>query len=326
VTVVRNVLQTADAAGIPVNGFEDLQSTAVLDALDARLVREGNTKPKRRLRVEPKGNAIPLPATWGGVYLCGNLRALRTILHASGLDASADLNSRIAFYATAEPRSVDHRLFKKETYLAGAAALAAFGRIALACGHVSGQSIRTGARLLAVVVDGSPRRSEMGLADRTLVRDNPLSATPEVKVFVRRETSKPRRTRTLYITDPRAIRLLSELRKGPGDHELFRTPDGTPIGLPRLDAILRRFSTMAVGQPANYNILRRANAEARATTAGRAAILAHADGSLVTDSTYHRTLTQKGVSGLAAARARARAAAERALASPLIDEDEESGG
>jgi hypothetical protein len=48
--------------------------------------------------------------------------------------------------------------FKKETYLAGAAAPDAFGRIASACGRTSGHSIRTGASLLAVVPDGSPRR------------------------------------------------------------------------------------------------------------------------------------------------------------------------
>ncbi len=96
--------------------------------------------------------------------------------------------------------------------------------------------------------------------------------------------------------------------------------------MPRLDALLRRVTTMAVGRPASDNIVRRANAKARATTAGYAAILAHATGGPVTANTLSTRAHAEGLTGLAGARARARAAAERTmLAASPIDEDEESG-
>jgi hypothetical protein len=314
-TVIRYILETCDAAGLPINDFHDLQSLATLDALKARLRPrlmpaepvQGNTKES-----PSASNAAPLKQTWGGVYLRGIMCSLQTCLHAAGIASSTELNARIAFYATAERRSVDDRLFLKETYLRGATALDAFGRIAQAAGKASGFNIRTGARLLAVAVDGGPRRGELAQASRRHVHQNALAASPEVKVFIRRATSKAKRTRILWLRDPRAIRLMADLCKGPGGHDLLRKEDGRPISVSMAYILLRRVTVMALGKPASFNILRRANAYAQRTTAGRSVQLGRSLKSTQTDAIYHPDMVCRASAALAAGRARARAAAVRA--------------
>lgn len=314
-TTLRYIIETCQAAGVPADKFHVLQSAEVLDALESRLRPKPSTIASTRRDPADDvqtGNNAPLAKTWGGVYLHGILCSLRTCLHAAKIGSSPDLNARIEFYSTAERRPVEERLFLKETYLAGAAALDAFGRIAQATGRAKGPTIRTGARLLAVAADGSPRRGELGRADRRLVHNNPLAAMPEVKVFIRRATSKARRTRILWLRDPRAIRLMADLREGPGGYQLLRRPNGKPFGLASLDALLRRVTIMAVGQPASYNMLRRANAYAQITTAGRSAQLGRSQKSTQTNAIYHPAMVHNASSGLAAARERARSAAVRA--------------
>lgn len=311
-TLVR-ILLSCDAASLPTTSFGDLQTTAALTVLEQRLRRiDTGSQPRDPTPSgvsEMSRNTGELEANWGGVYLCSVLRSLRTCLRAAGISASSDLTSLITFYSEAEARNVNHRLRTKDEYLAGAAVLDAFGRIASASGRRRGTSIRIGARLLAVAADGSPRRAEAGLADRRLVRRNPMAETPEIEIFVRRSTSKARRTRVLCLRDPRAIRLVEELRDGAGGHELFRATDGRPLSLSYLDYLLRRMTIMAVGTPASFNLIRRANALARRTTAERTRQLGHDPDSLIANEIYHPCLAQNGHEAITAARNKVYAAA-----------------
>jgi hypothetical protein len=314
-SALKHILSTAHAAGLSCETFSDLQQTAVLDALEKRL----GPKPLAKGLVSANAagipiasNATPLPKTWGGLYLRGILCSLRTCLHASKISCSTDLKARIDFHSTADRRPVDERLFSKEVYLTGAAALDAYGRISKAAGYAKGSSIRTGARLLAVAADGAPRRGELGKADRRLVHSNVLAASQEVKVFIPRATSKARRTRILLLRDPRAIRLILDMKHGAGGYELFRQPDGQPFKLEALDYLLRRVTTMAVGKPASYNMLRRANARAQGTTNERSMQLGRSLKSTQTNVIYNTNLVHTANTVLVAARKRARAAAEKA--------------
>ena len=309
---LRYVLETCHAAGVLCNEFEHLQTLPALDALKARLrPKSSNAEVPQDDIVEPTFDVTTVKAkqTWSGVFLHGIMCSLRTCLYASGIAILSDLNARIVYYSKAERRSVNDRVFLKETYLTGAAALDAFGRIAEAAGHERGGSIRTGARLLAVAADGAPRRAELGRADRRLVHLNQLTAEPEIKVFIRKATSKARRTRILWLRDPRAIRLIEDLCEGPGGHDLLRRKDGQPISLNSADALLRRVTTMALGKPASYNILRRANARAQGTTAGRSIQLGRSLKSTQTNVIYNPDMVCGASATLAMARARARAIA-----------------
>lgn len=311
-TTLYHILNTCDVAGVPTDGFADLQAPGALKVLQDRL-RPGECKAIKPhpLASGPKRlrNQSAQEASWGGVYICSIFRSLRTMSRAAGVPASARLTALITFYDQAEKRDINHRLVSKEVYLAGAMALDAFGRLAEAAGRSRGSSIRIGARLLAVLAEGSPQRGEAGQADRTLVRLNPMAEQQEVNIFIRRASSKARRGRVLVLRDPRAVHLVGELCQGPGGHELFRAPDGAPLSLPYLDGLLRRVTVMAVGLPASFNLLRRANAAAEKTSEARRAQLGHVSGSNIADEEYHPGLAPIGFAAMTAARARRLAAA-----------------
>ena len=333
---IRAILRTADASGLTCSDFADLQKEAVLDALQARLRKRSSADPENpEWQEADRSNASLLPPSWGGVYLAGLLSTLRTCLHGLGIASTPDLNARIAFFSKSERRSFDGRLFHKRTYLRAAAALDAFGRIAEAVGRSDAAKIRTGAALLAITADGSPRRGEAGGIERYLIVQNPMSDSPETKVHIKRATSKARRPRILWLRDPTAIRLLNRLlsqpdgaepavsterlpipfpRVGrtPGGDRLFRWPNGDPMSSEVLARLLRKVTIMAVGKPANYNMLRRANAWAQRTTAGRSAQLGRSSSSTQTNAIYNPGMVHESHCVLAAGRARARAAAVRA--------------
>lgn len=334
---IRAILRTADAAGLACSDFADLQSKAVLDALKGRLVLNrwsADPEDAERQLIE-RSNASPLGRRWGGIYLAGVLSSLRTCLHALHFHSTAELNADIAYFSKSERRSYDGRMFSKETYLRAAAALDAFGRIAEAIGKSDAARIRTGAALLAIAADGSPRRGEAGGVERQLIVSNPMSDRPETKVYIKSATSKARRPRILWLRDPTAIRLVDRLLsqpdgdepfrridrlpmplacvgRSPGDDQLFRWPNGDPMSTESLAGLLRRVTVMAVGKPACYNMLRRANASAQLTTAGRSAQLGRSSRSTQTNAIYHPGMVHGSHSVLAAGRARARAAAVRA--------------
>lgn len=314
VNAMRAVLQTAIAAGLPCADFADLQAPEVLDALERRLVLKRSAEDPCLVETQHAlpGGKTPLPRTWNGVYLAGNMSSLQTCLHAMRIASSPDLKARIKFYKKSERRSYDDRLFHKETYMRAAAALDAFGRIAQAAGHERGSRLRTGAALLAVAAEGSPRRGELAKSDRTLVVPSPFAERPQTRLFIRGATSKARRPRILWLRHSTAIRLMDDLRAGPGGNELFRRPDGRAYSVSSLDCLLREVTALAVGHPANYNMLRRANARAQDTSAGRSAQLGRSAASTQTNAIYYPGLVHGSHSVLARARAKARKSAVRA--------------
>ena len=309
VNSIRRIITSADAAGLPTDTFDNLRSAEVLDALERRL--RGSDRGMGLLHSITASSNAGLPErTWGGVYLHSVLRSLRTCLHAAGYPNSPGLTARIKFYAGSKRRDLNHRLCSRNSYLAAAEALDAFGRLAQAAGHSRGNLVCLGACILAVCADGSPRRAEAGLAKRSLTRDNALSEAPEVRIFVPRQNSKSRRPRIIWLTHPTAIRLVEHLRTGPGGDELFRTVEGRPLTLPYMDSLLRRVTILALGLPASYNLLRRANAEAQDTTSGRAAQLANQG--IMANQVYHPRLVANGCAAMAARRMRMREVAEQA--------------
>ena len=180
-----------------------------------------------------------------------------------------------------------------------------------------------------------PAAGEAGGVERRLIVSNPLSDRPVTKVFIRSATSKARRPRILWLRDPTAIRLVDRLRsqpdgdeplpridrlpmplarvgRSPGGDQLFRWPDGDPMSTDALAGLLRKVTIMAVGKPASYNMLRRANASAQPTTPGRSAQLGRSSRSTRTNAIYHPGMVHGSHSVLAAGRARARAATVRA--------------
>ena len=140
VNAMRAVLQTAITAGLPCADFADLQAPEVLDALERRLILKRSARSPCLVETQHAlpGGKTPLPRTWNGVSLAGNMSSLQTCLHAMRIASSPDLKARIKFYKKSERQSCNDRLFHKETYMRAAAALDAFGRIAQAAGHERG--------------------------------------------------------------------------------------------------------------------------------------------------------------------------------------------
>ena len=297
----RYVLEICDAAGLRIDDFDDLLKTEVLEALRGCVSPENAQCGGGSVTAS---NHPPAPRHWGYVSLGGSLKSLRTVCAVEGLALPAKFQQLIALCSDLRHRrDVSSRVRSRADYLVGAAALDAYGRITTDSGRRhKGEYFRVGARLLAVTADGSPRRNEIGKAERTRVRARPLANRPEKHIHIRAKTSKVNLPRLLVITDEVALRFLQELQSGPGGTELFRSLNGRPLSLRQLDLRLWTASKLAVGARASYNILRKSNSAAMPTSEERARQLGQSGVSVLADKVYHPKLVEVGRLQMAQAR------------------------
>ena len=297
----RFLLEICDAAGLRIRSFADLTQGDVLKAL-RRCVPSQVAQPD--LGSLTGSNGPPAGRNWGYVSLGGSLKSLRTVCAAEGIELPPQFRELITFCSDLKHRrDVSARVRSRAAYLRGAAALNAYGRITAASGRRHrGEYLCVGSRLLAVVADGSPRRSEMGKAERLRVHARPLANRPEKHIHIRPETSKTGQSRLLVITDEVALRFLEELQTGPGGKALFRSLKGKSLSLGQLDLMLRTATRLAVGAPASYNILRKANSAAMSTSEERARQLGQSGTSVLADTVYHPGLAEVGRWQMAQAR------------------------
>ncbi len=320
---LRRILEVGDAAGIRIVDFDDLLTAEVLAALHRRVsvANEGDGG------AEPPGsqegsNESPAERSWGYTYLGGLLRSLRTMCGAAkGLETPAQFRQMIAFCSDLRHRrDVSDRILPWADYMAGAKALEALGRIALATGRQQeGEEYRLMAQALAIALDGAPRRSELGHAKRDRIHANLLADEPELDIYVEAETSKVRRARILTIDDPFALRSLEEAMQGPGGRRLFRTADGEPISPDRLYGLIRSATILAVGVPASFNILRKVNSASLETQEERRFQLGQSERSNLADTTYHPDLAARGREKLAKIRDEYTRRAREAVRDSKID-------
>lgn len=312
---LRTTLEVCDSAGIRIVEFVDLLTPEVLTALQQRvaIVRDDDRSAALFCEME-RSNEPPKKRSWGYPYLGGILRSLRTICIAEGLEIPDDFRAVISFCSDpGHRRDISNRVLPWSRYNAGAQALDAFGRIALATGRErKGERYCLMARVLAIALDGAPRRSEFAYAKRDRVHSNLLAESPESNIHIEAETSKVRTSRILTIDDRFALQSLESAMQGPGGRRLLRTADGEPISPEGLYGLIRSATILAVGVPASFNILRKVNAASLKTQEERRSQLAHAEHSNLADTTYHPDLAARGRANLARVRAeytrRARAA------------------
>lgn len=236
---VADICAARTAAGMATNSIADLGTLETIVAIEARL--------KPSAAVPKKGNWGPIKAG----MLLADVRKLVIFVHGA---CNAEIGRQQRKWSAQPKRSINHRVCSPEEYLAGATAIGVVARILQADGRVRGDTLARDAALLAFDACVHARLGELHQLDVKDIRSRMERGKSFLSVTLR--MTKTGRDRIIPINDPRVIALVIPLLDADKNAPLFRE-EGKRLSYGSIGMILERTGTLATGQPASANIIRR---------------------------------------------------------------------
>ena len=270
-TSIVDALEACHDAGVEITALTMLAAREAVMAVEARVGRR-----------------------WGAVKASMVLAHIRKVVIASGESCSVYLTERQSFLARQPRRDISHRVFPAEDYTGGAAAIGAIGRVMAAVGRRRGQSLLQGAAMLALGSVAHPRRGEyIRLTCGDLKLRTTLYGERVATIVI--NPSKTGVDGATVIDDPRILQLLKPFLNRPACTPIFTNVWGEKLCPEEVANTLAQVGTLAVGQPACANILRRAATIGKPTEQSHTALR---NSKQTTQAYYEQNEREKGIAAL----------------------------